>query len=52
MLKKKTAKFNVSPIELVKSKKFNSAELRQIRNLVQENCELLIAKWDEYFNNQ
>ena len=48
----KTAKFNLNPVELVKSKKFNSAELRQIRNLVEENCELLKAKWDEHFNNQ
>jgi hypothetical protein len=48
----KTAKFNLIPVELVKSKKFNSAELKQIRNLVELNCELLIEKWDEYFNNQ
>jgi hypothetical protein len=48
----KTAKFNLEPLELVKSKKFNATELKQIRNLVEENKELFKTKWDEYFNNQ
>ncbi len=47
----KTAKFNLTPVELVKSSRFNPAELKQIRNLVEDNCEFLIEKWDEYFNN-
>ncbi len=46
-----TAKFNVDFIELVKSYKFNASELKQIRNLVEENQELLIKKWDEFFSN-
>ena len=48
---RKTAKFNLTPIELIKSKKFNSAELKQIRNLVELYYEILIEKWDEHFNN-
>ncbi|MFI5186029.1 MAG: DUF4160 domain-containing protein [Chitinophagales bacterium] len=48
----KTAKFNLIPVELVKSSKFTASDLRQIRNLVEENVEHLINKWDEYFNNQ
>ena len=48
----KTAKFNLIPVELIKSSKFRASELRQIRNLVEENVELLINKWNEYFNNQ
>lgn len=47
----KTAKFNLENVELVKSSRFNAAELKQIRNLVEENKELLIQKWDEFFSN-
>jgi hypothetical protein len=47
----KTAKFNVENIELIKSFSFNASELKQIRNLVEENNEFLIQKWDEFFNN-
>ncbi len=48
----RTAKFELDPIRLIKSKRFNASELKQIRNLVEENIELLIKKWDEYFNYQ
>ena len=47
----KTAKFNLEFVELIKSSRFNATELKQIRNLVEENQELLIQKWDEFFNN-
>ena len=47
----KTAKFNLENIELVKSSGFNSSELKTIRNLVEENQELLIQKWNEFFSN-
>ncbi|MGK4566814.1 DUF4160 domain-containing protein [Flavobacterium sp. 3HN19-14] len=47
----KTAKFNLENIELVKSSAFNASELKQIRNLVEENQQLLIQKWDEFFSN-
>lgn len=47
----KTVKFNLEFIELVKSSRFSASELKEIRNLVQENQELLIQKWDEYFSN-
>lgn len=46
----KTAKFNLENIALVKSSGFNSAQLKTIRNLVEENLELLIYKWDEFFS--
>jgi hypothetical protein len=35
----KTAKFHLIPVELIKSSKFTATELRQIRNLVEENIE-------------
>jgi hypothetical protein len=47
----KTAKFNTETIELIKSSGFNATELKQIRSLVEKNQELLILKWDEFFNN-
>ncbi len=47
----RTAKFNLENVELIKSSGFNASELKQIRNLVEENQELLIQKWDEFFNN-
>ncbi len=46
----KTAKFNLSSMELVYSKKFNSSEIREIRKLVEINNTLLKQKWDEFFN--
>jgi len=48
----KTAKFNLDPVQLIKSSKFTASELRQMRNLVEDNIEILINKWDEYFSNQ
>ena len=33
----KTAKFNLEFVELIKSSRFNASELKQIRNLVEEN---------------
>ena len=47
----KTAKFNLEFVELIKSTRFNASELKQIRNLVEQNQELLIQKWDEFFSN-
>jgi hypothetical protein len=47
----KTAKFNLENMELIKSIAFNASELKQIRNLIEENRDFLIQKWDEFFNN-
>lgn len=47
-----TAKFNLFPVELVKSKRFKANEINDIRKLVLENRELFKQKWDEYFSNQ
>ena len=47
----KTAKFNIENIELVKSSGFNSTQLKILRNLVEDNQELLIHKRDEFFSN-
>jgi len=46
-----TAKFNLYPLELVKSKKFNASEISDIRKLVEKNRELFKIKWHEHFNS-
>ncbi len=46
-----TAKFSLESGELLKSKRFNANELREIRKLVIENLELLKSKWNECFTN-
>jgi hypothetical protein len=45
-----TAKFLLDPVELIRSKNFSAAELKEIRILIQQNINLLISSWDEYFN--
>ena len=47
----KTVKFNLIPIDLIKSKWFKASELIIIRLLVEGNLELFKQKWDEYFYN-
>jgi hypothetical protein len=46
----KTAKFNLEPLELINTKGFKASELREIRIQIQQNINLFITSWDEYFN--
>ncbi len=48
----KTAKYNLYPIELVKSKGFNASELKTIGIIIENNIEFLKEKWNEYFNDK
>ena len=48
----KTAKFNLEPLELVKSKKFKTSEIKEICKLVENNTKLFKQKWNEHFNNK
>lgn len=45
-----SAKFWLNPVELEYNYGFSSGELRQIENIIQQNSETLILKWNEYFN--
>jgi len=45
------AKFNLSPVELIKSSGLTVSQLRKISNLVEENKKEFIGKWHEYFSN-
>jgi len=47
----KTAKYNLQPVELLKSKGFNASELKTIGIIVENNIEQLKHKWYEYFND-
>ena len=47
----KTAKYNLQPVELLRSKGFNASELKSIGKLVENNLEFLKRKWYEYFND-
>jgi len=47
-----TAKFNLDPVWLIKSRRFKANEIAEIRKFVTENIELFKLKWDEYFNNK
>lgn len=46
-----TAKFFLSNVELVKSKRFNAKEINEIRKIILEYLELFKTKWDERFAN-
>lgn len=48
----KIAKFDIEPLNLVKSTKSNASELKEIRKLVIEQNSLIIKKWYEFFNDQ
>jgi hypothetical protein len=45
-----SAKFWLSPVALEYNYGFNSAELKQIENIIRQNSDKLILKWNEYFN--
>ena len=43
------AKFNVIDVELIDNHGFKKNELRLIESLIEENKEVIIARWKEYF---
>ncbi len=44
------AKFWLSPVSFVKSRGFRSDELSEIQQIIEENQDLLVEKWNEYFS--
>ncbi len=44
------AKFWLDPVRLARSGGFGAAELRDLERLVAEHQQLLVGKWNEYFN--
>lgn len=46
------AKFNVLDLELVENFGFKRNELRMIESIIEENREIIIARWNEWFGNR
>lgn len=44
------ANFNIETIELVENYGFKRNELRMIESILEENRDIIIARWKEYFN--
>ncbi len=44
------AKFWLTPVAFARSKGFASHELRRIESIVEENQELFLKAWNEFFN--
>ena len=44
------AKFWLDPVRLQNSGGFGRAEINRIQRLVEQNREILLRSWDEYFN--
>ena len=44
------AKYNVLNIELVTNHGFKKNELRLIESIIEENRDIIIERWKEYFN--
>ncbi|MGI8837531.1 MAG: DUF4160 domain-containing protein [Pyrinomonadaceae bacterium] len=47
----KLAKFWVEPVRLVDRGGFSTTEINRIRKLLDENSELVLRSWNEYFNS-
>ncbi|MDH3457847.1 MAG: DUF4160 domain-containing protein [Gemmatimonadota bacterium] len=45
------AKFWLEPVRLQESRGFGRVELRRLEQLVQEQAELLLRSWNEFFAN-
>ena len=43
------AKYNVETLELVENFGFKKNELRMIESIIEENKEIIIERWNEYF---
>jgi hypothetical protein len=44
------AKFWISPVKLETDAGFSSSEIRRIGNITEDNREMLVRSWNEYFN--
>ncbi len=46
-----SAKFWLDPVFLARNRGFNSRELRNLENIVEDNKDLFLEAWNEYFGN-
>ena len=45
-----TAKFWLQPVRLARSRRFADHELQKLHNLVEENQEKILERWNEHFS--
>ena len=43
------AKYNAETLELMENHGFKKNELRMIESIIEENKEIIIERWNEYF---
>jgi hypothetical protein len=46
-----SAKFWLNPVSLARNRGFNARDLRRIEGIVQENRQILLEAWNEYFGS-
>ncbi len=46
------AKFDMENIELIENFGFKKNELKMIESILEENRDIIIARWKEYFNKE
>lgn len=45
-----TAKFEVKPIKLIENSGIKNKDLNLAESIIEENEDIIIGKWNEYFN--
>ncbi len=45
-----TAKFSINPVQLLENKGVKSKDIHLSISILEENQELIVQKWEEYFN--
>ncbi len=46
-----TAKFSVSPVELIENKGIKKKDLLLAESIIEENKELIITHWNDFYNS-
>jgi hypothetical protein len=49
---KHEAKFRVNPVELIENNGLKASELRLAESVIEENKEIIVNRWNEYFKKQ
>ena len=44
------AKFEINPVKLINNNGMKNKDLRLAESIIEENAELIVQKWNEYFN--
>jgi len=47
----RVAKFWIRPVVLARSRGFRRSELTELQAIIEENQQLMLMKWDEYFSS-